>query len=143
MTLENPYAPPTGGPDPAPIYIGPHASYRGIAFAQGVTTICFLIYIACFIAGFFVTAENWLYVALAGFCDLVVMTVAVFFLSIKLLNKFWNLGLGLLIVLFLLVPPVAALALLLLALVVNWKAARLLKANRYAAGILGATPSKV
>jgi hypothetical protein len=59
-----------------------------------------------------------------------------------LLNKFWNLGLGLLIVMFLLYPPGAALGLMLLALLVNLKAARLLKANGYNVGIFGATPPR-
>jgi hypothetical protein len=142
MTVENPYAPPTAAREPAPFYIGPESGYRGIAFAQGVTSICFLIYVGCFVAGFFVTRENWLYLAVASFCDMVVMTVAVFFLSVKLLNKFWNLGLGLLIVMFLLYPPGAALGLMLLALLVNLKAARLLKANGYTVGIFGATPPR-
>jgi hypothetical protein len=139
---DNPYTPPSAVREPAPIYIGPKASYRGIAFAQGVTIICFLIYVACFVAAFFVTGENWLYVGVAGFCDMVVMTVAVFFLSVKLLNKFWNLGLGLLVVMFLLFPPAAVVGVLLLALLVNVKAARLLKANGYTVGILGATAPK-
>ena len=72
---------------------------------------------------------------------LLVILAAVFFLSIKLLGKLWNVGLGILIVSLCLVP-FAILGLLMMTLLVNVKATKALKANGYDVGFFGATPSE-
>jgi hypothetical protein len=139
---ENPYAPPIAISQSAAVFTGPQAAYRGVAAAQRVIIICFLVIIVCVIAARLVPLLIATCLGYTVLLVLLVILVAVFFLSIKLLGKLWNVGLGILIVMLALVPPFAILGLLLMTLLVNVKATMALKANGYEVGFFGATPSE-
>jgi hypothetical protein len=142
---ENPYAPPLAISESAIVLSGPQTAFRGVAAAQRVTIIGVLMLVLCFFASpaaFLMSPLMQVFFAIAVLLDLLVLTVTVFFLAIKLLSKLSNVALGMSIVVLALLPPVAVLGLLLLALLVNVKATRTLKKNGYEVGFFGARPAR-
>jgi hypothetical protein len=135
---ENPYAPPLHS---TRTLSESQAKARSVAIAQRIAIICFLMYFFCGVAWFLPSQDIRYYVAVAGLVDVLVLFMSVFFLSIKLLNKFFNIGFGFLLIVVILLPPLAFILLLLVAMFVNLKATKLLRANGYVVGFFGATPS--
>ena len=127
----------TQTPQDAPSGVGPNPEIRKIAVRQKVLLFCILIYIVCSLSLFLIPAvagdganEAAMLVSLAMLVNGVVGAVFVFLLATGVFGT----AIGILLGLLALIPLVGLLVLLL----VNGRATRMLRDNGISVGLLGA-----
>ena len=123
---------PYNSPTPDEIMRG---DLREIASRQRAIMICILIYLIAIVGQFALPPMLRIVVGLGMFAVSVVAAVFIFMLAIKL----YNTGLGIVLGILTLVPIVGLIVLL----IVNGKATRVLKSKGIHVGLLGANPTEI
>ena len=113
---------------------GRREDLKSIATYQKGILICILIYLLTIVGNFFIPEDVQILLGLALAVLGVVSTVFVFLLAIKV----YNTGVGILLGLLALVPCLGLIVLL----VINGKATRILQQNGHKVGLLGADLSQ-
>jgi hypothetical protein len=131
---ENPYAPPRFTDRAVGVKSGRREDLKTVAFAQKSIMACILLQILLGASRFFVPREFLLYVLVGLFCAGVASTVSVFIMAMKV----FNVGLGIVYALGALIPCLGLIVLL----IVNQKATKILRKNGHEVGFLGADLSK-
>jgi hypothetical protein len=107
---------------------------RKVASYQRAILICILIYIVTFMGQFAVPPAQRTILAVLTFCVSLVATVFVFMLAMKVYSR----GLGILLGILAIIPCIGLLVLLM----INDKATKILRQNGYKVGFLGADMSQ-
>jgi hypothetical protein len=131
---ENPYASPRNIGPAVGVKSGRREDLKTVAFAQKSIMVCILLQILGGASRFFVPQEFLLYVLIGLLCVLVASTVSVFVLAMKVFNT----GLGIVYGIGALIPCIGLIVLL----IVNQKATKILRENGHEVGFLGADLSK-
>jgi len=131
---ENPYAPPLASDRAIGIKSGRHEDLKTVAFAQKSIIVCILLYFCLIVARFFVPREYNLYLFICLVVLGLVSTVSVFVLAMKV----YSVVQGILVGILTMVPCLG----LILLLLVNQKATRILRENGHEVGLLGADLSR-
>lgn len=132
---ENPYQSPSGQPPIVGIKSGNREDLRNVALYQKGIVVCILIYLIAVIGQFAIPPELRILVALGVVVAAIVGTVFVFLLAIKI----YSTGVGVVLGILTLIPCVGLVVLL----IVNAKATRILKENGIKVGLLGAKLSQI
>ncbi len=131
---ENPYAAPRSTDLAVGVKSGRREDLKTVAAAQKSIMVCILLQMVGGASQFFVPQEYLLFVAIGLLCIIVASTVSVFVLAMKV----FNVGLGVVYALGALLPCIGLIVLL----IVNQKATRILRDNGHAVGFLGADLSQ-
>jgi hypothetical protein len=115
--------------------VKPGTNLRQIAWQQRALNICILGYICAVVLSFVLPAELKLIAALIGFAAAITGAVFVFMLALSL----YGVALGIVLGILALIPLIGLLVLL----IVNGKATRVLRAVGVRVGLLGANPNDV
>jgi hypothetical protein len=133
-TEENPYAPPRVTDIAVGVKSGRREDVRSVAVAQKAIMVCIILQLLGSASRFVVPPQYLLYVLIAILCILLASTVSVFFLAMKV----FNVGLGIVYGIGALIPCIGLIVLL----VVNQKATKILRDNGHEVGFFGADLSK-
>jgi uncharacterized membrane-anchored protein len=131
---ENPYAPPKTSGRALGINSGRPEDLKIVAVAQKSIIICILIYFCLIVATFFVPPQYNFYLLICVLLLGLVSTVSVFLLAMKVYGPIQGVLVGILTM----VPCLGLLMLLL----VNQRATKILKDNGHPVGLLGADLSR-
>jgi hypothetical protein len=131
---ENPYAPPKISERALGINSGRREDLKTVAVAQKSIIVCILLYLCLIVARFFVPYQYNLYLLICLLVVGLISTVSVFVLAMKV----YSVVQGFLVGILTMVPCLG----LLLLLLVNQKATRILKDNGHEVGLLGADLSR-
>ncbi|QDV33940.1 hypothetical protein [Tautonia plasticadhaerens] len=135
--IENPYAAPASAVRPSEavgVKSGSRADVRSVAVYQKGILVCILVNLAA-IAGMFVVPPP---VALILFAVMLVSMLAAFVFVVLLAMKVYNAAMGIILGIGSLLPFISLIVLLM----VNGKANRILRENGHRVGLLGADLSK-
>jgi hypothetical protein len=133
-TDENPYAPPKTSGRALGINSGRREDLKTVAVAQKSIIICILLYFGVIVARFFVPYQYNLYLLICILVLGLVSTVSVFLLAMKVYSPIQGVLVGVLTM----VPCLGLLMLLL----VNQRATKILRDNGHPVGLLGADLSR-
>ncbi len=133
-TEENPYAPPRTSARALGINSGRREDLKTVAVAQKSIIVCILLYLCLIVARFFVPYQYNLYLLICMLVIGLVSTASVFVLAMKVYSVIQGILVGIL-------TMVPCLGLLLL-LLVNQKATKILKDNGHNVGLFGADLSR-
>lgn len=131
---ENPYRTPEAALEAEGVLSGSLEDLRPVAIYQKVINVCILLYLGAIVARLFLIPDP-LVLALGFGVLLVALTGMVFTVLLSL--KLYGVGLGILLGVLTLIPVVGLIVLL----VVNGKATKVLKQNGVQVGLLGARMS--
>jgi hypothetical protein len=132
---ENPYAAPQTYTPVVGVLSGSREDLRSVAKSQKGILVCILIYIIAVVVRFFLPEDLALILALGVLVVGIVAMVFVFQLAIKV----YGTGAGILLGILTLIPIIGLLVLL----IINGKATRILKANGIKVGLLGANVEEI
>jgi hypothetical protein len=132
---QNPYQAPAAGLGAVGVNSGSREDLRSVAkYQRGVMT-CILGYLICVALQFVLPDNLKLILALAGAAVSILGTVFVFMLAIKI----YSTGMGILLGILTLIPCLG----LIILLVVNARATKVLRQNGISVGIMGADPATI
>jgi hypothetical protein len=134
-TPENPYAPPRASERAIGVKSGRREDLRTVAVAQKSILVCILLYLLGLIGVFIVPPEYRLYALIPVVLVGITAVVSVFILAMKV----YNVALGILLGIGTTLGCIGLLVLLM----VNQKATRILEANGHHVGFFGADLSKL
>ncbi len=132
---QNPYQSPAASSTALGVNSGRREDLRSVAKFQRGIMICILAYVVAFACQFAVPEGLRMVLLAAMFIVSITATVFVFLLAMKV----YSTGLGVLLGILTLVPCIGLVVLL----IVNAKATKILKQNGVKVGIMGADPSTI
>lgn len=128
-TDENPYAPPKAADQVVGVKSGRREDLKAVAVAQKSILVCILLYIVSIISQFLVPVEYRLYIGIGVLVIGLVATVSVLLLAIRV----YSIAAGILLGIGTFIPCLGLLILLL----INSKATKILQENGHKVGLLG------
>jgi hypothetical protein len=131
---ENPYSPPRATDRVVGVKSGRREDLKAVAIAQKSILVCILLYIVSIISQFLVPVEYRLYIGIGVLVIGLVATVSVILLAIRV----YSIAAGILLGIGTFIPCLGLLILLL----INGKATKILQENGHKVGLLGADLSQ-